>query len=453
MPMKCVGDMILGYRLVSEPQLSGQSQWAFAEKDGKNYFIKQFLSPVQPSKGEPGSAATFAKKKLAADLFEKRQSKLNEISSAALPSENLAVPIEARWVNGKYTKISVKIRAIDVRVDDLVKQSVDKRAMIMLQLSEALRTLHQLSIVHSDIKWTNILFERTESSVNPKLIDFDAGYCLSDKPLDPDGLTFDAPYAAPEIWKFTRSGADRDRAMIGLHSDIFSLGVLFHEIACGKKPLGNKSIPYGEYLLSYTPSLQLSSKSRFFGIVSAMLQFEVDRRPSIQIVIDRLAELLGIDLAPETIASIERSDDLDEISENPDTTSADDSSLKHYKHTVYPVTTAGIKGVLVRTLGWMWGRSTSPIASDHDVAVIDIAFPKTTETLASSKALSVSNIEGGSSVKVSSSFASKEVERVAGKRIKMTFSNRPDREVPSIVKLSARVKLPEATKVKTTIKR
>lgn len=451
MPFKSVGDVILGYRLLSEPQLSGQSKWAFVEKEGKEYFIKQFLSPVQPSTGEPGSTATYNKKKLAAEKFEKRHSRMNEIASSTHLSENLVVPFRVGWVDGKYTKISVKVNAIDVSVEDIVKLSIEKRAMIMLQLSEALRTLHQHGIVHSDIKWTNILFERTEGGVKPRLIDFDAGYSITDRPVDPDDITFDAPYAAPEVWKFIRSGAIHDGAMIGLHSDVFSLGILFHEISCGKKPLDDKAIPYGQHLLTFGPSVSLSKKSKFFNLVSGMLKFEANQRPSIQDVIDNLSELLGLTTVVESNVSVESVDRQDFDAEKSVSISASETAKSDPLPDAEPRRTSGLKGLLVRAIGRMWGGPARLRVSKPTGKPPSLIEP--TVVSAPTAASSTLNGDDSSNLKVSSSFASKEVERIAGDRVKVTFPNRSDREVRSIIKTSARVVLPEESKVKTTIKR
>ncbi|KUN97557.1 hypothetical protein AQJ67_29500 [Streptomyces caeruleatus] len=50
--------MIGGYRVVSDPTNAdgGKCVWAFAEKDGREYFLKRFLEPKRPREGS-GSAA------------------------------------------------------------------------------------------------------------------------------------------------------------------------------------------------------------------------------------------------------------------------------------------------------------------------------------------------------------------------------------------------------------
>ncbi|NJK84070.1 MAG: serine/threonine protein kinase, partial [Saprospiraceae bacterium] len=45
------GDIIKGYRIVKDFSTAGGglSKWSFAEREGKEYFIKEFLSPKYPT--------------------------------------------------------------------------------------------------------------------------------------------------------------------------------------------------------------------------------------------------------------------------------------------------------------------------------------------------------------------------------------------------------------------
>lgn len=54
------GDVIAGYRIISEPTNAngGKCMWAFAEKDGQQFFLKRFLEPKRPREGSTASAAT-----------------------------------------------------------------------------------------------------------------------------------------------------------------------------------------------------------------------------------------------------------------------------------------------------------------------------------------------------------------------------------------------------------
>lgn len=50
------GENIKGYRILEDFKVAGgMSKISFAEKDGKTYFIKEFLAPKYPTPDSPGS--------------------------------------------------------------------------------------------------------------------------------------------------------------------------------------------------------------------------------------------------------------------------------------------------------------------------------------------------------------------------------------------------------------
>ena len=58
------GDVINGYRILEDFKVvgAGLSKWTFAERGGRQYFIKEFLSPTYPEDDAPGSEKIKAKK-------------------------------------------------------------------------------------------------------------------------------------------------------------------------------------------------------------------------------------------------------------------------------------------------------------------------------------------------------------------------------------------------------
>ena len=66
------GDVVHGYRLMEDFRVvgAGLSEWTFAERAGREYFIKRFLSPTYPDDAAPGSAKTKARKRARCAAFE-----------------------------------------------------------------------------------------------------------------------------------------------------------------------------------------------------------------------------------------------------------------------------------------------------------------------------------------------------------------------------------------------
>ena len=59
------GEVINGYTILEDFRVvgAGLSKWTFAAKDGREYFIKEFLSPTFPDEHAPGSAQTKMRKR------------------------------------------------------------------------------------------------------------------------------------------------------------------------------------------------------------------------------------------------------------------------------------------------------------------------------------------------------------------------------------------------------
>ena len=58
------GDVLNGYTILEDFKVvgAGLSKWTFAERGGRQYFIKEFLSPTYPEADAPGSEKIKAKK-------------------------------------------------------------------------------------------------------------------------------------------------------------------------------------------------------------------------------------------------------------------------------------------------------------------------------------------------------------------------------------------------------
>ena len=66
------GDVLNGYTILEDFKVvgAGLSKWTFAERGGRQFFIKEFLSPTYPDDDAPGSEKTKAKKRARCAVFE-----------------------------------------------------------------------------------------------------------------------------------------------------------------------------------------------------------------------------------------------------------------------------------------------------------------------------------------------------------------------------------------------
>jgi eukaryotic-like serine/threonine-protein kinase len=156
---------------------------------------------------------------------------------------------------------------------DARRASVRERVRLFLQVCSAVQHAHQNLVVHRDLKPANILIDHSGQA---KLLDFGIAKVLDgetaltgERPHTPD-------YAAPE----QLSGGDITTA-----TDVYGLGVVLHELLCGRPPKGE---PLSRNAASASPeqvrARGLASKKALLhtvrGDLSAIVQQCLPRDPA-----------------------------------------------------------------------------------------------------------------------------------------------------------------------------
>ncbi len=231
------GDVVGGYTILEDFKVvgAGLSKWTFAERDGREYFIKEFLSPTYPDDDAPGSAKTKARKRARCAAFEAHHRGIQEaLAPVSGFGGNLIVTLDFFRCGAKYYKVTEKVDVASL------EPSGDRRTRILEPTGSAqdggahsLKILHDLSIVHSDLKPSNVLIKRTEFGHTTKLIDFDSAYRVGSPP-PPDEIVGTMNYYSPELVAYIQETGPPDR--LTQKSDIFALGLIYVELLTGSLP-------------------------------------------------------------------------------------------------------------------------------------------------------------------------------------------------------------------------
>ena len=231
------GEVINGYTILEDFKVvgAGLSKWTFAERDGREYFIKEFLSPTYPDDDAPGSAKTKAKKRARCATFEAHHRAVQRaLAPLSAYGGNLIVTLDFfRW-GAKYYKVTEKVDASGLASSDVAAMPLRTQLVLMKTVAHSLKILHDLKIVHSDLKPSNVLIKRTELGYTTKLIDFDSSY-VAGSPPPPDEIVGTINYYSPELLGYIQE-AGVAPAELGLASDVFALGLIYSEYLTGSLP-------------------------------------------------------------------------------------------------------------------------------------------------------------------------------------------------------------------------
>src|SRR3712207_2815408 len=228
------GDVINGYQILEDFKVvgAGLSKWTFAERGGREYFIKEFLSPTYPEPGAPGSEKTKAKKRARCAVFEAHHQGIQRaLAPLSAYGGNLIVTLDFfRW-GAKYYKVTEKVDAAGLSATDVARLPFKTQLVLLKTVAHSLKILHNLEIVHSDLKPTNVLIKETELGYTTKLIDFDSAY-LARRPPPPEEIVGTINYYSPELLGYIQEAGVRSDEL-GVASDVFALGLIYTEYLTG----------------------------------------------------------------------------------------------------------------------------------------------------------------------------------------------------------------------------
>jgi serine/threonine protein kinase len=298
------GDVLNGYRLLEDFRVvgAGLSEWSFAERGGRIFFIKRFLSPTYPEADAPGSERIKAKKRARCAAFEAHH---RGIQAAMAPlttyGGNLIATLDFFRIGAKYYKVTEKVDVASLQTRDIAALGFPAQLVLLKTVAHSLKILHDLRIVHGDLKPGNVLVKRTELGYTTKLIDFDSSY-IAGNPPPPEEIVGTMNYYSPELVRYIQGSAAPGELTEA--SDIFALGLIYAEYLTGAMPPFDPAHHEPAIAVLHGQPLKLGpsrAPTLIIDLIERMLLADPAARPSVAQVHSTLMSLRG-GAAPSTTA-------------------------------------------------------------------------------------------------------------------------------------------------------
>jgi serine/threonine protein kinase len=290
------GDVLNGYRLLEDFRVvgAGLSEWSFAERGGRIFFIKRFLSPTYPEADAPGSERIKAKKRVRCAAFEAHH---RGIQAAMAPlttyGGNLIATLDFFRIGAKYYKVTEKVDVAGLQARDVAALDFPAQLVLLKTVAHSLKILHDLRIVHSDLKPGNVLVKRTELGYTTKLIDFDSSY-IAGNPPPPEEIVGTMNYYSPELVRYIQGAAAPGELTEA--SDIFALGLIYAEYLTGAMPAFDPAYHEPAVAVLHGQPLKLGrsrAPTPITDLVERMLLPDPPARPGVAQVHSTLMSLRG----------------------------------------------------------------------------------------------------------------------------------------------------------------
>ncbi|TDQ53620.1 serine/threonine protein kinase [Actinorugispora endophytica] len=286
-----------GYRITTDFTTAGggQCRWAFAVRDGDEYFLKEFLAPTYPIPESPGSATTKERKLRKCEKFEEHhQSVTSALAPLSKTGGNLVTTRDFFREGAKYYKVTEKVDVTSLSPRMISREPVERRILVLLTVAHSLEILHRAGLVHGDLKPENILIKETAKGYYAaKLIDFDNAF-FSGRPVPPEDMVGDPNYYSPEIFGYFNGGVTGERLTTA--SDVFALGLVAALFLTGRGAAFESVADAGRYPgelrgAGADCSTGLRRTARADALIQRMLSADPDERPTALQVFDGLKEL------------------------------------------------------------------------------------------------------------------------------------------------------------------
>ena len=150
------------------------------------------------------------------------------------------------------------------------------RRLIMLQIADALLTIHMKNIIHRDLKPENIiLIHKGQNPFFVKLLDFGLATTQSLSRFTETGLVVGTIfYLSPE---------QVTGGQLSVSSDVYALGIIFYELLTGRKPfVGETTIDIMKQILEKEPIAPETFEPRINRSLSDLVMHMLKKNPNLR---------------------------------------------------------------------------------------------------------------------------------------------------------------------------
>ncbi|MYT13633.1 protein kinase [Streptomyces sp. SID4951] len=265
--------------------------WAFAEKSGEEFFIKQFLAPKRPRPGGGSAHSREARLRLCEQFEERHRSIMERLRPNMHGGGHLVLATDFFAHESTYYKVTARIDTSTLEKPQLLAPR--HKTVLLKTLAVSLNLLHGIGIVHSDLKPANVLVQKYGGNAFhiAKLIDFDDSY-LSGNPPGRDVIAGDSLYGAPEWRRYVQEDEKIQPRHLTTAVDVFALGLMMHHYLTGALPRHDDRFGSPADAVNAREELALDSRltDAMRNLMRVMLSRTPSSRPRISTVISALKD-------------------------------------------------------------------------------------------------------------------------------------------------------------------
>jgi len=220
-----------------------------ARKKGVSYQLKWYKNPPYPFGEDVTSGRAREKAERCVKLLELRKRMNSDLQSADGGVGQIAYAAEVFLnLDEDHPGVIEAVPFVEgVRDFNTVRKNSNGLYTALLSAARAVDCMHSKGIVHGDLKPDNILMVSSGAGgaeVRAVLIDFDSAYYETDIP-SPEDISGTPGYISPEVFFYMNDeeyeeedGSDsRFYGQLTRARDIYSLGIIFHELITGAPPV------------------------------------------------------------------------------------------------------------------------------------------------------------------------------------------------------------------------